>query len=165
MNEKYLPPLPKLSLLQRHKKIAYVVIAVFGFLVLLMVVLAATGSLKKQVEFDTGFNGLLMNGTGDGTYYDPGVAVGSCGWSNVASDHVAAMSYEIYGTFANPAMSPVCGACLNVTGPKGTVKVKMVDRCQGCSSGDLDLSTAAFDEIADQSTGRVKIVWEGCRAD
>jgi expansin (peptidoglycan-binding protein) len=46
-----------------------------------------------------------------------------------------------------------------VTGPKGSVKVRIVDLCPGCSHGDLDLSEEAFTTIASKSAGRVKITW------
>jgi expansin (peptidoglycan-binding protein) len=53
----------------------------------------------------------------------------------------------------------VCGKCILVTGPKGTVKVRIVDLCPGCASGDVDLSEEAFAKIALLSAGRVKISW------
>ena len=49
--------------------------------------------------------------------------------------------------------------CADVTGLKGMVTVRIVDRCPECKTGDLDLSLQAFTRIADQSAGRVKISW------
>ncbi len=46
-----------------------------------------------------------------------------------------------------------------VTGPKGMVKVRIVDLCPGCAFGGLDLSEQAFGAIAALSAGRVKITW------
>ena len=52
-----------------------------------------------------------------------------------------------------------CGAYIQVTGPKGTVTVEVVDRCPECQPGDVDLSPQAFAKIADLSAGRVPISW------
>ena len=41
------------------------------------------------------------------------------------------------------------------------VTVQVVDRCVGCKYFDLDLSPAAFEELADLSVGRLKnVFWE-----
>ncbi len=53
-----------------------------------------------------------------------------------------------------------CGACLEVRGPLGAVVVQVVDRCPECRRGDLDLSEAAFSQIADPAQGRVEISWD-----
>jgi len=52
-----------------------------------------------------------------------------------------------------------CGACADVAGPNGSVRVTIVDQCPECASGDLDLSQQAFAQIADVSAGRVHIDW------
>jgi expansin (peptidoglycan-binding protein) len=90
------------------------------------------------------------------------MALGACGWDNDEDDYVAAINHVQYGNFTPSKDSPVCGACLLVYGPKGSVQVKAVDLCPECSKGDLDLSPAAFDKIADADVGRVPIVWKGC---
>jgi len=53
-----------------------------------------------------------------------------------------------------------CGAYLRVTGPKGTVNVRITDLCPGCLAGQLDLSEQAFAQIADLPQGRVDITWQ-----
>ncbi|CAG8642896.1 7532_t:CDS:2 [Paraglomus brasilianum] len=111
---------------------------------------------------DVGTGGLGLSGSGDGTYYDPGIGTGSCGTLHTGDELVAALNAPQYGTFANPNDSPVCGKCVEVTGPKGTVKVKIVDKCPVCKNGDIDLSPAAFDKIADEAVGRVPVTWKGC---
>ncbi|KAH8555697.1 RlpA-like double-psi beta-barrel-protein domain-containing protein-containing protein [Umbelopsis sp. PMI_123] len=89
--------------------------------------------------------------TGDGTYYT--VGLGSCGQTNSDSQLVAALNAPQMGN------NKYCGKSATVKGPKGTVTVKIVDTCPGCSSGDLDLSPAAFNQIGDQSAGRISISW------
>ena len=42
-----------------------------------------------------------------------------------------------------------------------TVQVELWDRCESCAYGDLDLSPAAFDAIADRGLGRIEgIAWQ-----
>ncbi|MEO6572740.1 MAG: expansin EXLX1 family cellulose-binding protein [Polyangiaceae bacterium] len=97
---------------------------------------------------------LGMPQTGDGTYYDA-TGAGNCSFDATPNDlDVAAMNAPQY------AKSAVCGECVQVTGPKGMVTVRIVDSCPGCKSGDLDLSESAFVKIADKSAGRVKIDWQ-----
>ena len=50
-------------------------------------------------------------------------------------------------------------ACADVDGPNGSVRVRIVDLCPECASGDLDLSPQAFDQIAERAQGRVPITW------
>lgn len=64
--------------------------------------------------------------------------------------------HEIYPQWQN---SQVCGTCVDVAGPKGTVTVRIVDLCPECKSGDLNLSEQAFTMIADRAAGRVRISW------
>jgi expansin len=89
--------------------------------------------------------------SGEATYYDAD-GVGACGSPTSDGDLVAAMNGAQYS-------KAVCGKCAAVTGPRGSVVVKIVDKCPGCSSGDLDLSQTAFAKIAKMSEGRVKITW------
>jgi hypothetical protein len=66
---------------------------------------------------------------GDITYYYPGL--GACGWTNGQNDMIAAVSKIIF-TKQNP-----CGRKIRVKGPKGSVDVKVVDKCMGCTEGSV----------------------------
>jgi expansin (peptidoglycan-binding protein) len=91
--------------------------------------------------------------TGEGTYYDA-TGAGNCSFDPSPQDlMVAAMNHTDY------AQAALCGAYVEVTGPKGTVTVKIVDRCPECAPGDIDLSKEAFALIADLVAGRVPIRW------
>jgi hypothetical protein len=57
------------------------------------------------------------------------------------------------------AGSAWCGACADVTGPSGSVRIRIVDLCPECASGDLDLSPEAFQQLAAVELGRVPITW------
>ncbi|KAI7871271.1 RlpA-like double-psi beta-barrel-protein domain-containing protein-containing protein [Spinellus fusiger] len=95
--------------------------------------------------------------SGDGTFYT--VGLGSCGTDDSDSELVAALNAPQMSNGANPNSNPNCGRRAVVTGPKGTVTVKVVDTCPPCKAGDLDLSPAAFGKIADFNAGRVHITW------
>jgi len=91
--------------------------------------------------------------TGEGTYYNAD-GTGNCSFAATPSDlMVAAMNALDYGT------ADWCGACVEVTGPTGTVTVRIVDQCPGCAKGDLDLSPEAFAMLSPLSAGRVAITW------
>ncbi|KAF7728403.1 hypothetical protein EC973_006211 [Apophysomyces ossiformis] len=98
--------------------------------------------------------------SGDGTFYNPSVGKGSCGWLNSDSQMVAALNAPQMGNGPNPNNNSKCGRSIRVTGPKGSVTVKIVDTCPPCHSGDVDLSPAAFNKIADFKQGRVPITWD-----
>jgi expansin (peptidoglycan-binding protein) len=97
--------------------------------------------------------------TGDGTYYDA-TGAGNCGFDPSPNDLlVAAMNHPDYGT------ASWCGACLEVTGPSGVVKVRVVDQCPECKHGDLDLSPQAFQQLSPLSAGRISITWHEVACD
>jgi expansin (peptidoglycan-binding protein) len=97
--------------------------------------------------------------SGDGTYYAAD-GTGNCSFDASPDDlMVVAMNHPDY---ANAAW---CGACLSVTGPNGTVNVRVVDQCPECKTGDLDMAPQAFDMIADHAAGRVPITWHEIACD
>lgn len=89
--------------------------------------------------------------SGEATYYDAN-GTGACGFPASTDFMVAAINDEQYS-------KENCGKCVEVTGPRGTAIVRIVDKCPGCDSGDLDLSQTAFGKVARLSDGRVKITW------
>ena len=91
---------------------------------------------------------------GRATYY-AATGSGACGFDPSPNDlDVAAMDAPEWGG------SAPCGECVQVTGPKGEVTVRIVDLCPECEQGHLDLSQEAFAKIADVSAGNVAITWQ-----
>jgi expansin len=90
---------------------------------------------------------------GEGTYY-AATGAGACSYDASADLMVAAMNHTDY------AGSAACGAYVSVTGPRGTVTVRIVDECPECAPGDVDLSAQAFARIAEPVAGRVPINWQ-----
>jgi expansin (peptidoglycan-binding protein) len=90
---------------------------------------------------------------GIATYY-AATGAGNCSFDATPEDlMVAAMNDPDYEG------SQVCGECVAVDGPGGSVTVRIVDRCPECESGHLDLSMEAFALIAEVELGRVDITW------
>ncbi|MFB9179870.1 expansin EXLX1 family cellulose-binding protein [Dactylosporangium sucinum] len=90
--------------------------------------------------------------TGQATYYaaDGG---GNCSFDQVANPLVVALGNAEYKAGA------ACGGYLDVKGPKGTVRVKVTDRCPECAAGHLDLSRQAFAKIGDVNAGVIKVTY------
>lgn len=95
--------------------------------------------------------------TGEGTYYDgvDGGVFGNCSLPVATGDymHCALNTIDYDGSNA-------CGACIEVTGEKGSIKLKVVDRCPECAEGDVDMTEQAFGMIDDIIDGRVPISWK-----
>jgi expansin (peptidoglycan-binding protein) len=104
---------------------------------------------------------VVMNGSrqnpihrGIATYYTA-TGDGACMFGPSPNDlMVAAMNAVEFNTAA------VCGEYVRVTGPKGTITVRIVDLCPECQAGHLDLSQQAFAQIADLPQGVVPITWQ-----
>lgn len=90
---------------------------------------------------------------GEATWYHA-TGKGNCSFDASQDLMVAAINTKDYGDAA------MCGAYLSVTGPKGSVTVRVVDRCPGCKVGGLDLSKEAFAKIADMHDGRTPVTWQ-----
>ena len=92
---------------------------------------------------------------GKATFYDMGGGTGNCSFPSVpANDLFVALGASEYGNGA------ACGGYLDVTGPKGKVRVKVVDSCPPCSAGHIDLSRTAFGKIADHVQGIIPITYK-----
>lgn len=90
---------------------------------------------------------------GIATYYDA-TGAGACSFDPSPNDlMVSAINAEEYNNAAT------CGAFVEVSGPSGTVTVRIVDLCPECLAGHLDLSREAFAKIANPVLGRVPISW------
>ena len=96
-----------------------------------------------------------VSGSGDGTYYYYTAGTGACGYPGDAYDAMVASLNP-----ADYAASAMCGRWLRVTGPLGTVVVRVVDQAPDLGPGDIDLNQPAFAAIANLVDGLVPITWE-----
>lgn len=92
-----------------------------------------------------------LSGAGHATFYDATGA--ACSLPVAAGEAVVAVSPALF------AGSARCGECLEVTGPAGSVVVRVVDQCPGCEPEDLDLSASAFAQIGNPAVGREPVSW------
>lgn len=89
---------------------------------------------------------------GKATFYDSAGSGGNCSFPSAPPDRL----YVALGP-TEYAASAACGSYLDVTGPKGTVRVLVTDQCPECAPGHLDLSAEAFARIADPVQGVVPV--------
>jgi expansin (peptidoglycan-binding protein) len=89
--------------------------------------------------------------SGRATFYDLAGGMGNCSMRAPADDLYVALGPSEYRAAA------ACGGYLQVTGPKGSVRVKVVDQCPECEPGHVDLSRKAFARIADPVQGIVSV--------
>ena len=96
--------------------------------------------------------------TGDFTWYQTGL--GACGITSSPSDHIVAISEDMFDLYTPPSGNPndntLCGKTVDLTGVDGTIyPAKIVDRCTGCAISDLDLSEDFFNTVTNNGNGRV----------
>ncbi|TLS30453.1 hypothetical protein PpBr36_02463 [Pyricularia pennisetigena] len=69
----------------------------------------------------------------------------------------------IFGTAisnSNYDSSSMCGVCLTVKGPNGSMKAMVVDSCPDCTPNKLDLFSDGFRSIGDLNAGIIDVDWE-----
>jgi len=90
--------------------------------------------------------------SGQATFYDGGT--GNCSYPTLPADDLyVALGPDEYSE------AGACGGYLDVTGPSGSVRVKIVDQCPECEAGHIDLSREAFTRIADPEDGLVPVTY------
>lgn len=114
-------------------------------------VLAAVLVLVLTWRLSSGVACAATASSGRATSYELS-RLGNCSFHDVrATDLYVALGPAEYREAA------ACGGFLDVSGPKGTVRVKVADQCPECERGHLDLSRAAFGRIADPAKGSVAV--------
>ncbi|KAI8444508.1 RlpA-like double-psi beta-barrel-protein domain-containing protein-containing protein, partial [Phakopsora pachyrhizi] len=96
------------------------------------------------------------NGDSKGTFFYQGGAAGACGTVNSDSTPLVALPTSMYEGGKH------CGKSVMIknTANGKTVQAKVMDMCPGCPTAtSLDLSVGAYDQIGDQATGVLPIVW------
>ncbi|KAH9206359.1 hypothetical protein DL95DRAFT_469716 [Leptodontidium sp. 2 PMI_412] len=95
---------------------------------------------------------------GDMTWFEAGL--GACGMtSDGYTQNVVALAPSLIGTKAND--NPYCNRTIMITciTTGRTTSAIVADKCEGCEGFSLDLSIAAFLNLADLSVGRTKASW------
>ncbi|PVH80606.1 hypothetical protein DL98DRAFT_370557, partial [Cadophora sp. DSE1049] len=93
---------------------------------------------------------------GDITYYEAGL--GACGETTDGSvDKVIALPVGLMGAQSNG--NPYCGKTVTIKKGSKTTTATVVDKCMGCEGNSIDLSNAAFLELAEFDVGRTTAEW------
>jgi expansin (peptidoglycan-binding protein) len=97
-----------------------------------------------------------LRASGKATFYaaDGG---GNCSFDKVSAPLVVALGPGEYRAGAS------CGSYLDVSGPKGSVRVKVTDQCPECAAGHIDLSREAFERIGNPVDGIIPITYQTVR--
>jgi expansin (peptidoglycan-binding protein) len=124
--------------------------------------LAATSLLPASALAESDRSGKMTAATsasvkatsGKATFYELRSGGGNCSYpSRPAGNLYVALSRGEYRA------AGACGGYLTVTGPKGSVRVKVVDQCPECPAGHIDLSRRAFARVADPGKGMVGVTY------
>jgi expansin (peptidoglycan-binding protein) len=92
--------------------------------------------------------------TGKATFYGSAGSGGNCSFPTEPADLLTtAAGPDLYAQAAG------CGGYLDVTGARGTIRVKIDNKCPECEPGHLDLSTEAFRRLDDVSKGIIPITF------
>ncbi|WP_127507910.1 expansin EXLX1 family cellulose-binding protein [Actinoplanes solisilvae] len=93
---------------------------------------------------------------GKATYFFMEGTLGNCSFPSPPADDL----YVALGQSNEYAKGAACGTYIDVTGPKGKTRVKVIDSCPECPAGHLDLSLTAFKKIGVQSAGIIPITYK-----
>ncbi|KAB1942261.1 hypothetical protein F8271_12940 [Micromonospora sp. ALFpr18c] len=91
---------------------------------------------------------------GKASFYDAGRSGGTCSFPAPPADRL----YVALGS-SEYSRAAACGSYLDVSGPRGTGRVMVIDQCGGCGPGKIDLSDEAFAKIADRAQGIATVTY------
>jgi expansin (peptidoglycan-binding protein) len=60
---------------------------------------------------------------------------------------------------ADFAGTAVCGACVRISGPEGDVLARVVERCEACPSGYMNMSAEVINKIAAVGSAETSMTW------
>ncbi|WP_246278078.1 expansin EXLX1 family cellulose-binding protein [Phytohabitans rumicis] len=93
--------------------------------------------------------------SGKATFYDSQGGGGNCSFVSAPANRLyVALGPSEYAKAAN------CGGYLDVTGPKGKVRVLIMDQCPECAPGHIDLSKEAFAKIGNPVDGIIPVTYK-----
>ncbi|KAG5642125.1 hypothetical protein DXG03_003597 [Asterophora parasitica] len=99
----------------------------------------------------TSSNIVARDFTGRATYFE--VGLGSCGWTNVDTDYIVALSPSTYAGGVH------CGKQITITNSGISATATVVDTCPGCGPDDLDMSPSLFARFQPLAQGVFQMGW------
>ncbi|KAG9301182.1 hypothetical protein G9A89_012565 [Geosiphon pyriformis] len=148
----------------------FFLVSIFLFSLLTLVINAAPlskrkfhkkPSVNKAGDGNVGGNTGTEKHSGQGTYFNPGL--GACGAVDNDNSQMVALGspfFDQYTPNGNPNHNSLCGKQIRIYFEGKSVDGIIHDRCPECAAGDVDMSPFMFNQIADQSRGRINIEWE-----
>ncbi|MFD0517978.1 expansin EXLX1 family cellulose-binding protein [Paractinoplanes durhamensis] len=116
---------------------------------------AGCGARAAELRFGLRGAPVHIGQNRQGDLYDLGSGTGNCSFPSAPADDLfVALGPDQYSNGA------ACGTYLDVTGPKGKVRVKVLDSCPECGTGHLDLSRTAFKKIGAEVDGIIPITYK-----
>ncbi|CAF0828219.1 unnamed protein product [Rotaria sordida] len=101
---------------------------------------------------------------GNTTLYSISGGYTACATMHIDREYIAALNASQFDPFTpngNPNLNSLCNKLAKIIDPKGSVRVKILDKCRGCRYGDLALSEPGVRAaIGDLSIGRARIKWK-----
>lgn len=114
---------------------------------------AATTSAASNSGSSSGTWSSGSPASGDLTWYDTGL--GACGENTDGTvEKVVALPSWLMGTQSNG--NPYCGKTVTISYQGKTTTATVVDKCPGCLGNHIDLSKAAFLDLADLGLGKAQ---------
>ncbi|KAL0945415.1 hypothetical protein HGRIS_000907 [Hohenbuehelia grisea] len=92
--------------------------------------------------------------SGRATFYSVETGASQCGPTFSNSDIVVALPVAHYASGAH------CGDTISVTFGSTTIHPTIIDSCPACSGDSIDLSPAAFQQLASLDTGLINVEWD-----
>ncbi len=126
--------------------------------VLIALLASGVASASPAATPETGCPGSWI-GSGEATFYDAFGQPNACGLPLTSGEYVVAVAAAAFDG------SAVCGRCLRITGPLGSVVARITDYCVGPDCRDLDLSPNAFAAIGNPLDGIISVGWESVSCD
>lgn len=129
------------------RRVLYAIALAAGFL----------ATAARAAEPETGCPG-SWTGSGEATYYTA-TSVNACALPVTPGDYVAAVPQADFDG------SAVCGRCMRITGPLGSIVARITDYCVGSGCRAFDLSPEAFAAIGNLVDGIIPVSWESVSCD
>ena len=124
----------------------------------LLLLLAAAAPAASAALPETGCPG-SWTGAGEATFYDAFAQANACSLPISPGQHVVAVAQADFDG------SAVCGRCLEIQGPLGSVVALVTDYCVGSGCRQLDLDPDSFAAIGNPTDGIIPVSWQSVSCD
>jgi len=93
--------------------------------------------------------------SGDMTFYDASVGLGSCGTQGENNQMLVALAADVMQNGQDSNDNPKCFKKINISYKGKTHQGMIVDTCPECKGGSIDVTEALFEKFAPAVVGRL----------